>query len=167
MFSIYKEKIFHMTIYKVNKSVSKETGASDKKDLHHLLPIGYKLELHSPTRTVSILSTTTLSLLNQQQFTKNEWSVFQTLLSFYPHYAPHEALLASVTLLSIDDCRRHLHQAQQAGPQQLKNELKPVYRAQLGIRTKLQHLSPYLKIALVRNLGYMLTTIANESPCPA
>jgi hypothetical protein len=32
MFSIYKEKNFHMTIYKVNKSVSKETGASDKKE---------------------------------------------------------------------------------------------------------------------------------------
>lgn len=152
-----------MTEQKMTNVAIKDTHASNKNVLSHLLPVGYKLELHEPTRTASVLSITSLSLLKQQQFTKNEWSMFQTLLSFYPHYAPHEALLASVTLLSIDDCRRHLHKAQQAGPQQLKNELKPVYRALVGTRTKLQCLSPQLKIALVRNLGYMLTTVVGES----
>jgi len=153
-----------MILRKVSNLAVKDTSASNKNALHHLLPVGYKLELHAPTRTVCVLSTATSSLLNQQQFTKNEWSVLQTLLSFYPHYAPHEALLASVTLLSIDDCRRHLYEAQQAGPQELKNELRPLYRALFGIRTKLQDLSSYLRVALVRNLGYMLTTSENESP---
>ena len=151
-----------MTSRKASNVIVKDTHPSNKNVLQHLLPAGNKLELHAPTRTASVLCTTTLSLLNQQQFTKNEWSVLLTLLSFYPHYAPHEVLLASVTLLSIDDCRQHLHKAQLAGPQQLKNELKPVYRAQFGLRSKLQLLSPSLKIAPVRNLGYMLTSIVNE-----
>ncbi len=123
-----------------------------------LLPHGYQLELHESTRVISILDTVNPHIMAQQQLTKNEWAVFITLFSSHPHYAPYEALLASITSLSLDDCRIRLLNAQQQGAEALKSELKPVHRALSGIRTKLNALSPHLKVSIVRNLGYSLIT---------
>lgn len=124
----------------------------------YLLPEGYQLELHESTRVISILDTVNPHIMAQQQLTKNEWAVFITLFSSYPHYAPYEALLASITSLSLEDCQIHLFHAQQESAKALKCELKPVHRALSGIRTKLNTLSPHLKVSIVRNLGYSLIT---------
>lgn len=61
--------------------------------LQSLIPSTYKAELNAHVRMLSLLSTHTPHILAQQQFTKNEWSLLLTLLSFYPYYAPYEVLL--------------------------------------------------------------------------
>jgi hypothetical protein len=43
----------------------------------------------------------------------------------------------------------------------LKRELRPVHRALGRVRIKLNHVCPSLKISLVRELGYSLTTSSN------
>lgn len=129
----------------------------DSSDLHNLLPVSYKLVLNANTRILSLLSTNPPYIFAQQQFTKNEWSIFITLLLSYPHYAPHEQLLASITLLSSADCHIRLQEAEERGSKARKQELKPVHRALSGLRAKLNQLCPYLQISLVRDSGYALT----------
>jgi hypothetical protein len=142
----------------INGSQNNSKVVTFEKIIPHLLPHGYRLELHEETRIISILDTVNPHIIAQQQLTKNEWSIFLTLLSSYPHYAPYEALMASITDLSIDDCRIRLLKAQQDDAEALKRELKPVHRALSGIRAKLNSLSPHLKVSIVRNLGYSLIT---------
>lgn len=131
--------------------------------LQGLLPASCKLELNTKTRMLSLLSTDHPHILAQEQFTKTEWIILLTLLRSYPHYAPHEILLASITLLSPTDCRKRLQEAQQAGSKIFKQELKPVYRALSGIRAKLDKLHPSLKISLIRDVGYALTSSQNKN----
>ena len=130
----------------------------DEAILQDLLPRTYKLELNAKTRMVSLLSADTPHIIAQQRFTKNEWSILIVLFMSYPHYAPYEMLLASVTSLSPADCRKRIQKAQLSGSQELKRELKPVYRAVSGVRIKLSDLSPSLKVSLIRDLGYALTS---------
>jgi hypothetical protein len=117
----------------------------------------YRLELNPTVRLLNILSLDTPHVIAQQQFTKNEWSIFLTLLSNYPHYASLENLLASLTLLSLEDCRTRIQVAQIEGSQALKRELKPVHRAISGIRTKFKQISPQLQISFIHDVGYILT----------
>jgi len=126
--------------------------------LQTLLPANHKLELNTKTRMLNLLSTASPHLVAQQQFTKNEWSILLTLLLSYPHYASFEVLLASLTLLSPADCRQRLYAAQLSGGQAVKRELKPVHRALSGIRIKFRHVCPQLKISLIRETGYAVTT---------
>jgi hypothetical protein len=106
-----------------------------------------------PSESASICCQTAMSLASI-----HEWSIFITLLVSYPHYAPHEVLLASLTSLSSTDCRKRLQEAEHLGSKELKRELKPVHRALCGIRAKLFDFSPYLKISLIRDIGYTLTS---------
>lgn len=148
-----------MDSYKSLDAFAKDVQAPiDEPILQNLLPASCKLELNEKTRILNLLSTDSPHILAQHQLTKNEWSIFITLLVSYPHYAPYETLLASLTLLSPGDCRKILQEAEQVGPKTLKRELKPVHRALCGIRVKLQDFSPYLKISLIRELGYALTS---------
>lgn len=117
-----------------------------------------KWELNAKARIVSLLNTEIPHILAQQQFSRNEWNLLLTLLVSYPHYAPYEILLASLTALSIDKCRQRIQDAQHLGAKALKRELKPVHRALAGLRTKLGDLSPHLKISLIRDLGYAIST---------
>lgn len=135
----------------------------DEAILPDLLPRTHVLELNADIRTVSLLNKDSPHIIAQQRFTKNEWSILMLLFKSYPHYAPYEMLLASVTLLSPDDCRKSIQKAQESGSQALKQELKPVYRAISGIRAKLNHLSSCLKVSLIRDLGYALTSSSLES----
>ena len=128
----------------------------DKSILQILSPTNCKLESNEKARMLNLLSTDPPHILAQQQFTKNEWSILITLLEFYPYYAPHEALLASVTSLSPTDCHKRLQEAEQSGSMALKRELRPVHRALSGIRAKLGNLCPYLKISPIRDSGYAL-----------
>ena len=126
--------------------------------LQSLLTTEYKVELNAKTRMFSLLSTKSPSILGQQQFTVNEWNVFLTLITSYPHYAPYEILIANLTLLSPSVCRERLQAAQESGPKVLKQELKPIYRSLANVRVKLNKVYPHLKISLIRGLGYALTT---------
>ncbi len=152
-----------MDSYKSPEAFAKDVQVPiDKSILQNLLPASCKLELSEKTRILNLLSTDSPHILAQQQLTKNEWSIFITLLVSYPHYAPHETLLASLTLLSPGDCRKILQEAEQVGPKTLKRELKPVHRALSGLRAKLNNLSPYLKISLICDLGYALIRAENK-----
>jgi hypothetical protein len=141
-----------------NASTKNAEVPIDASILQSLAPAGCILELNLKARMLSLLSTDPPHILAQQQFTKNEWSIFITLLVSYPHYAPHEVLLASLTSLSSTDCRKRLLEAEHLGSKELKRELKPVHRALCGIRAKLFDFSPYLKISLIRDIGYTLTS---------
>ena len=126
--------------------------------LQNLLPHSYILEVDYDSRMFCVISKDPPHLVSSQQLTRNEWSILMSLLSFHPHYAPHNALLSSITLLSLSDSGKRLQEAQRMGPDAFKRELKPVHRALSSLRPKLSKLSPMLKISLIRGLGYSLTT---------
>ena len=130
----------------------------DESVVQSLFPEGCKLELSADARMLSLLSTDSPHILAQQRFTKNEWFILITLLTSYPHYAPYEILLASLTSLCPTDCRKRLEDAQALGREELKRELKPVRRVLPGLRSKLSKLSPRLKISSIHEMGYALTT---------
>ena len=122
-----------MESYKSPAAFAKDVQVPiDKSILQNLLPASCKLELSEKTRILNLLSAD----------------------------APH--ILASLTLLSPGDCRKMLQEAEQVGPKTLKRELKPVHRALCGLRAKLNNLSPYLKISLIRDLGYALIRAENK-----
>lgn len=125
--------------------------------LQDLLPANLRLEWNPEIRMLTLFSIDSPPSFFQQRFTRNEWILLANILHYYPHYAPYELLLAAFTLLSPDDCRRHLREARMLGSKAVVQELKPVYRALSGVRIKLKKLYPRLKISLVRNAGYALT----------
>jgi hypothetical protein len=148
-----------MAKHESTDTISKDVQLSMHESvLQNLLTASCKLELNLKARMLSLLNTDPPHIVAQQQFTKNEWCILLTLLTSYPHYAPYETLLASLTLLSPTDCRKRLQEAKQSGSKAMKRELKPVHRALSGVRVKLGNLSSHLKISLVRDLGYSLTT---------
>lgn len=120
-------------------------------------PSEFKLVAHLETRAISLLCISSSSILAQKRLTKNEWTLFIVLVENYPHYAPYEMLLASLTTLSLDTCRIRLHEAQESGTEAVKQELKPVHRALSSLRAKLKSIYPQLKISVVRDAGYGLT----------
>lgn len=126
--------------------------------LQNLLPYDCKVQLDVKKRMLSLLNIQTPCILVQEQFTTNEWNILIALLVSHPHYAPYEILLASLTSLSPSQCRQILHNARQSDQKMLKRELKPVYRALARVRCKLNYVCPHLKISLVRELGYAITT---------
>lgn len=131
--------------------------ASTKLPFYDLFPEGLQLEWNSERRILSLLSVQELRILAQQQFTRNEWLLLMSLIQCYPHYAPHEMLLAELTLLSSEDWRQRLQRIREVQPETIIHELKPVYRALSGTRIKLKKLYPQLKISLVRNMGYIFS----------
>lgn len=130
--------------------------ASTEITCHRLFHDDFTLHVNMETRIVSLLHKQPPSILTQQQFTRNEWMLLIVLLSTYPYYASHEMLLSSITPLSVDECRKQLQEVRLLGAEQLRRELKPVYRALCGIRAKLIKLHPALKVSLVRDVGYLL-----------
>ncbi|HZU70641.1 MAG TPA: hypothetical protein VFA09_25430 [Ktedonobacteraceae bacterium] len=127
------------------------------ESIYRLLHKDCSLHVNMETRIASLLHEQPLTILTQQQFTRNEWLLLLVLLHNYPYYAPHEMLLASITCLSVEECRRRLQDARRLGTEELRRELKPVYRAMCHIRAKLSKLHPDLKVSLVRDIGYLLT----------
>ncbi|QBD77699.1 hypothetical protein EPA93_17555 [Ktedonosporobacter rubrisoli] len=123
---------------------------------HHLRLSDYILELNADARILNLLSAQSPHILAQQQFTRNEWAILTLILQQYPGYASHEMLLAELTSLSEAECRHRLLESQQIGPEAVKREFRPVYRALAGIRAKLNKLCPQLKISLLRCSGYVI-----------
>jgi hypothetical protein len=125
--------------------------------LQSLLPVNYKLEFNADLHILSLLHIDTPRILAQEQFTRNEWSILLAILSSYPYYTSYETLLASITSLTPVYCRKRLQEVQQLGSKAMKQELKPVHRAISSTRNKLYNVCPFLKISLIRELGYNLT----------
>ncbi len=140
-----------ISLHDLQKSVTESV-------LQSLVSTDYTLVLNAQSQMLTLLNTHPPFILTHQHFTKNEWSVLLVLLASYPHYAPYEILLASLTSLSSNDCRERVQQAQHLGQKMLKRELKPIYRALSGIRVKLNDLYPHLKVSHIRDTGYVLTT---------
>lgn len=130
--------------------------------LHALSPENTVLKLDSDARVMAILHMQSPQTLKLQQFTRNEWIFFGTLLRCYPYYAPFEMLLSDLTSLSCDDCRHRLKEVQPRGAKAIGRELKPIYRALYGVRAKLEKICPQIKISLVRDAGYVLTVLSNQ-----
>ncbi len=154
-------KIHHDTFPQQAKTIS-----SAEMFCRDLLRTDSVLNINEECRILSLLRTQFPSVLAQQRFTKNEWTLLMTLLNHYPFYAPHEVLLASLTSLSSTECRERLQEAQSFGSVAVTRELKPVYRALSAARVKLAKLCPYLKISIVRDAGYVITAAQQEDvPC--
>jgi hypothetical protein len=120
------------------------------------------LKLDSEARVMALFQTQIPQTLTLQQFTRNEWAFFGTLLRCFPYYAPYEMLLADLTSLSCDDCRSRLQVFRSQGAKAIGRELKPIYRALYGVRIKLNKICPQIKISLVRDSGYVLIFLTNQ-----
>src|SRR5690349_9264552 len=83
--------------------------------LYALSPEETVLKLDSDVRVMAVLYIQSPQTLKLQQFTRNEWTFFGTLLRCYPYYAPFEMLLSDLTSLSCDDCRHRLKEVQPGG----------------------------------------------------
>ena len=129
-----------------------------------LLPCDNRLELSEQLRIINLLHTTSYpQIVAQQQFTKNEWSILKILLEYYPNYVSYHILLAGITSLSPTASYERLQDMQKKGGTVLRQELKPVYRVLSILRLKLGRLSPYIKISLIREIGYALVIMAEVS----
>ncbi|HTK10958.1 MAG TPA: hypothetical protein VL485_27545 [Ktedonobacteraceae bacterium] len=137
--------------------IGQRNEESTKIPFCDLFPPDLQLEWNTESRILSLLNIREPHILAQQQFTRNEWLLLMSLIKCYPHYTPHEMLLAELTLLSYDDWCQRLQKIRQVQPESIIQELKPVYRALSGVRTKLKKFYPQLKILLVRNMGYAIS----------
>lgn len=131
---------------------------ADDSVVHNVPFQTYKLVLYKEIRTLTLLSADVPDVLEQQQFTRNEWNILMAIIESLPYYTPYEVLLSRVTSLSVEDSRKRLQKAEELGAKVMRQELKPVHRALSGIRAKLSAISPYLKLSLIHSLGYTLTT---------
>lgn len=136
----------------------------DPLALRDLLPPQFTFEFNEQGRILNILRTDPPCIIAQPRFTKNEWYFLLSLFASYPHYAPYEYLLANLTLLSVEQCRQRIQQAQQAGSQALSSELKPVRGAVAGVRTKLGSSMPSLTVACFHDAGYILAFSEASNP---
>jgi hypothetical protein len=152
-------------MHKSDADTSPQSGpiARIEKICGNLFRADFVLHINMEARILILLREQSPSLLTQQLFTKNEWNVLMVLLRNYPHYAPHEVLLSSITSLSVDECRQKLQETRLLGADMVRRELKPVYRALCSIRGKLTKLHPDLKVALIRDAGYLLMMSDTDS----
>lgn len=124
--------------------------------LQDLLPSDLKLLMDAGTRILSLFDIEKGEIVVQKRLTRNEWTLLMVFEKNHPRYAPNELLLASLTSLSPDMCRKRLHEAQEKSQKTVNQELKPVYRALTGLRKKLKSVYPQLDISLLRGVGYVL-----------
>ena len=146
------------TVYETPKSLAnKISEAPAHIPFCNLFPADLQLAWNMEDRILSLISVHEPRIIAQQQFTRNEWLLLMSLVEFYPQYAPHEMLLAELTLVSCDEWRLQLQKIRQVQPEAVIQELRPVYRALSGVRSKLKKFYPKLRISLVRNLGYVFS----------
>jgi hypothetical protein len=120
------------------------------------------VRLHPTRKTITLFTKIDFNIIAQQQFTSNEWVIFMSLLTSYPHYASHEALFAAVTSLPLEQCRQELRTAQAKGSANFKNTFKSVTRALTGVRRKVSEVVPMVHIRHIQGCGYILM-IDNKS----
>lgn len=73
-----------------------------------------------------------------------------------PTSCPLWNLASNLTLLSVEQCRQRIRQAQQVGSQALSSELKPIRGALHGVRAKLSNSLPSLTVPCFHDIGYIL-----------
>jgi hypothetical protein len=130
-----------------------------------LLPAGHSLVSNMILGTLVYLvcSADGPQMLAEEQFTSSEMRVLLPLLQSYPHYCPHEMLLAnfstgSVSEVTVARCRQHLQDAQDAGT--WDQEMRPVRNVLSRARLKLRPLG--LDILSIFETGYILLPVSER-----
>jgi hypothetical protein len=127
-----------------------------------LLPPGQVLALN---RELAILSRLAIEedeepwprLLLQEQFSPNEERILYPLLEQYPHFCPHEALLANfytsqLTDAQVERYRQRLQEARAAGVGDY--ELRPMRNILSRTRLRLRKFG--IEVCSILDTGYML-----------
>jgi len=129
-----------------------------------LLPEDQMLALNAKLGTLALLASSPdgahPSLLAEQQFSTSEMSVLVPLLDSWPHYCPHEVLLASfnngtTSELAVERARLRLQEAQYAGVWDY--EMRPVRNILSRARFKLRDFR--IEISSILETGYILIYI--------
>src|SRR5215467_6011016 len=102
-------------------------------------------------------------MLAEEQFTSSEMRVLLPLLQSYPHYCPHEMLLANFSTgngseVTVARCRQQLQDAQDAGT--WDQEMRPVRNVLSRTRLKLRLLG--LDILSIFETGYILLPVSER-----
>lgn len=137
--------------------------------LTDLLPPGQVLALN---RELAILSCLAIEenkepwprLLLQEQFSPNEERVLYPLLEQYPHFCPHEALLANfytgqLTEAQVEHYRQRLQEARNAGIGDY--ELRPMRNILSRARLRLCKFG--IEVCSILDTGYMLKPAEERS----
>jgi hypothetical protein len=148
----------------LREDITTTTLKPDEENILHFslqgaLPEGHTLALNTAYGTLSYLSCENNRplLLLQEQFTSSEVSVLMPLLESFPYYCPYEVMFAhfyngKVTDRTIERCRRHLLEAQEAGL--WDQEMRPVRSALSRTRIKLRLFG--IDISSILATGYIL-----------
>ena len=163
----------------MSRTVGKRTGsrrapiAGEHHILHYtltdLLPPGHVLALN---RELAILSCFVIEadeepwprLLLQEQFSPNEERILYPLLENYPHFCPHEALMASFYTGQITDAdlERYRQRLQEARFAEVRDyEVRPVRNILSRARLRLRKFG--IEVCSILKTGYMLKP-AEEKP---
>lgn len=136
--------------------------------LSDLLPPGQVLALNRDLAVLSCFAIQTEQdpwprLLHQEQFSPNEERVLYPLLEHYPHFCPHEALLASFYTSQFTDAhleryRQRLQEARLAGTQDY--EVRPVRNILSRTRQRLRTFG--IEVCSILETGYMLKPAHNK-----
>lgn len=119
-----------------------------------LLPAGKSIIIDESRRLLIVFGEDGESPLIAQA-SRNAWSILLTLALSFPHYSSHESLLASVTMLSVEQCRHQLQRALLEGGREMwRQEFRPAERALAGLRRSLRPLG--IEVSVVQQMGYAL-----------
>lgn len=130
--------------------------------LSDLLPPGHILALNRDLAVLSYLAIQTEEeswphLLVQEQFSHSEERILFPLLENYPHFCPHEALIAcyftgQITDAGLERYRLRLQEARFAGV--WDHEMRPVRNVLSRVRVRLRKFG--IEISSILETGYML-----------
>jgi hypothetical protein len=123
--------------------------------LERLLPAHSLLECDCELRVVSLLCDQEAGgsiIVEQQQYSDQEFAVLLVLFEQYPDYAPQADLLAAQTGRSLQQCQREVQRALDDG---LIDELiRPVRNVLSRARLKLRRFG--MDIRSIQETGYMI-----------
>lgn len=134
-----------------------------------LLPPGHVLAFNRDLAVLSYLAMHTDEearpyVLVQEQFSHSEERVLFPLLENYPHFCPHEALIAcyftgQITEASLERSRLRLQEARLAGV--WDHEVRPVRNLLSRVRFRLRNFG--IEVSSILETGYLLKP-AEERP---
>lgn len=161
--------------FRKGKDSGSDLEPDDESIMHFemadLLPEHHLLALYPRFGTLALLSTqpgiSHPLILAEQQFSAHEMHILYPLLRLYPHYCPHEVLLASFSFgttseAMVERCRVRLEEARFADLWDY--EMRPMRAVLSRTRLKLRVLG--IEISSILEIGYLLTCVP-ERPSPA
>ncbi len=125
--------------------------------LSNLLPEDSKLVLDNKLRILSQLRPLdeACSIVEQQQFSDQEWVLLREVLATHPYFCPFANLLAAQTGTSLEECQRVVNRALEEREEgDLDTVLRPVRNTLSRCRLKTRHFG--LDIRSMIETGYML-----------